>query len=134
MHPRRHARYVALLTAVVTIASLLTAVGPAATPVEAAPASASRCAGRPVRTLPLTGGHVTVYKNVRWVCALTVARHPGLRRFMAVGVQVRGSREVVKHGYHSRRSASVTVHAGQRCVRVSGTIGLHERRSGWILC
>ncbi|MEV3872768.1 hypothetical protein [Streptomyces sp. NPDC049906] len=124
----------ALLTAVVTIAALLTAVGPAATPVEAATAAASRCAGRPVRTLPLTGGHVIVHKNVRWVCVVTVAHRSGPRRFMAVGVQVRGSRQVAKGGYHSRRSASVTVHAGQRCVRVSGTIGLHERRSGWILC
>jgi hypothetical protein len=126
----RLARLGALFTTALTLASLLVLTGPAVTSAEAAPS----CAGRIVRTLQLGPGEVVVYKNSRWVCALTKAHRRGELRRMSVGVQARGSREVVKRGWFRKRSIPVTVHAGQRCVRVAGSIGGQHRRSGWILC
>ncbi|MFD7547462.1 hypothetical protein [Streptomyces sp. NPDC059816] len=126
----RLARTGALFTTALTLVSLLVLAGPAVTSTEAA----SSCAGRVVRTLQLGAGEVVVHKNSRWVCAVTTAHRRGDLRHMTVGVQARGSREVVKRGWFRKRSVPVTVYAGQRCVRVAGSISGQHRRSAWILC
>ncbi|GGU74088.1 hypothetical protein GCM10010260_02390 [Streptomyces filipinensis] len=93
------------------------------------------CAGREVRTLPFSSGVTHVYKRDGYVCAVTVARHPGSTQTMSVSVQVRGGRPVVDKGRYQHLAGPVTVHAGRRCVWVKGSVGSHgSANSGWILC
>ncbi|MDX2593536.1 MULTISPECIES: hypothetical protein [Streptomyces] len=104
----------------------------------AAPGTASAasggCAGREVRTLPFGAGAVHVYKRGAYVCAVTVARDPGAKRMMSVSVQARGNRPVVDKGRFKHHAGPVTVHAGQRCVWVKGSVNHDSVSSGWILC
>ncbi|WP_406398683.1 hypothetical protein [Streptomyces uncialis] len=125
----RLTRYGAFLGTALAIASLLTLAGPAVT-AEAA----SYCSGRVVRTVPFSGGEVVVHKKAGYVCAATVARRSGPRRAMSVGVQARGNREVLDRGRYRSHAGPVVVHAGNRCVRVSGSVGGRSVRSGWIMC
>ncbi|MDT0612864.1 hypothetical protein [Streptomyces lancefieldiae] len=121
-------RRLALGTAVLTAAGLLTV----AVPQEAQAAAA--CPGRKVRTLPFATGSVLVYKRGGYVCAVTVPKKPGTRRQMSVSVQARGGRPVVDAGQYAYRAGPVTVHAGKRCVRVKGEVSRGSVGSGWILC
>lgn len=121
-------RRLALGTAVLTAAGLLAV----AVPQEAQAAAA--CPGRKARTLPFSTGSVLVYERGAYVCAVTVPKKPGTKRQMSVSVQARGGRPVVDSGRYAYRAGPVTVHAGQRCVRVKGTVSGRSVSSGWILC
>ncbi|MFF0778622.1 hypothetical protein [Streptomyces sp. NPDC003720] len=105
-----------------------------AVPGTAHAAQAGSCAGREVRTLPFSAGVVHVYKRNGYVCAVTVAKHPGARRLMSVSVQARGNRPVVDAGRFKHHAGPVTVHAGQRCVWVRGSVGRAAVSSGWFMC
>lgn len=117
----------ALVLALLTTAGLLTLAGPGS-------AEADSCAGRKVRTLFFSTGSVHVYKRGRWVCAVTVAKRKGIRTWMPVSVQARGSRAVVREGLFKSRVESDIVHAGRRCVWVKGEAGRGRVSKGWILC
>ncbi|MFB8772924.1 hypothetical protein [Streptomyces broussonetiae] len=121
-------RWLVLGTAVLTTAGLLTLT----VPTDAR--AASSCAGRKVRSLPFSTGTVHVHRSGGYVCAVTLPRSPGPRRTMSVSVQARGNRPVVDKGKYRYRAGPVTVHAGQRCVRVKGSVGRGSVSSGWILC
>ncbi|MEU1026083.1 hypothetical protein ABZ366_29235, partial [Streptomyces sp. NPDC005904] len=79
-------------------------------------------------------GRVDVFKTRGFVCAITTAKRPGARKAMSVSVQARGSRAARDKGRYTRRAGPVVVHAGHRCVRVSGKVGGHGVSTGWILC
>ncbi|MGW0332086.1 hypothetical protein ACWD0J_09485 [Streptomyces sp. NPDC003011] len=120
-------RRLALGMAVLTASGLLAL----ATPGEAQ-AAASSCAGRKVKTLTFSTGSVRVYKRSGWVCAVTLAKRPGTRRYMMVSVQARGLRPVTDEGLYTRRAGPVETHAGQRRVRVKGAVGGRSVDSGWV--
>ncbi|MFD7876369.1 hypothetical protein ACFV5G_20060 [Streptomyces sp. NPDC059766] len=122
-------RRLALGTAVLAASGLLALASPASA--EAAPA---QCAGRMVKVLPFATGTVQVFKRNGYVCAVTLAGHPGRRTAMSVSVQARGNRPVVDSGQFTLRAGPVTVHAGHRCVRVRGSVGAQSIGTGWILC
>ncbi|MEU2423189.1 hypothetical protein ABZ619_19570 [Streptomyces sp. NPDC007851] len=105
-----------------------------AAPAQARAVTAENCAGREVRTLPFTTGTVHVYRQGGYVCAVTLAKDPGVKRTMSVSVQARGNRPVVDKGRYTRRAGPVTVHAGHRCVWVRGAVAGGSVSSGWILC
>lgn len=93
------------------------------------------CGGHEVRTLPFSSGVTHVYEHDGYVCAITVARHPGSARTMSVSVQARGNRPVVDKGVYRHHAGPVTVHAGHRCVWIKGAVGSRGSvSSGWILC
>ncbi|MFJ6460070.1 hypothetical protein ACIQM0_03240 [Streptomyces sp. NPDC091387] len=96
--------------------------------------AASVCAGRPAKTLTFGTGELRVYRTRSYACALAVAAKPGARRRMSVQIQPRGGRPVVDSGNFTRQAGPVTVHALNRCVRVSGTISGRTGSTGWILC
>ncbi|MEU8027455.1 hypothetical protein AB0C13_02305 [Streptomyces sp. NPDC049099] len=101
----------------------------------AAAGTAGGCAGREVWTRQFSSGVTHVYKRDGYVCAVTVARHPGTTQTMSVSVQVRGGRPVVDKGRYRLLAGPVTVHAGRRCVWVKGSVGTRGSvDSGWILC
>jgi hypothetical protein len=114
--------------AVLTTSGLLTLAAP-----QDAQAAAN-CPGRKVRTLPFATGSVLVHRRGGYVCAVTVSKKPGTRQKMSVGLRARGGRPVVDEGRYAYRAGPVTVHAGQRCVWVTGRVGGHAVDSGWILC
>lgn len=122
---RRLALGLAVLTGSATLALALPG---------AAQAAASTCSGREVRTLPFTTGSVHVYRQGGYVCAVTTPDRPGRKQAMSVTVQARGNRPVTDWGRYSYHAGPVTVHAGHRCVRVSGSVGSGSYRSGWFLC
>ncbi|MEV8588108.1 hypothetical protein [Streptomyces sp. NPDC051180] len=109
---------------------LLPGPGPGAGTAEAA----SLCHGRPTRTYAFATGELRVYRTRHYVCAVTVAKRPGVRRPMTVSVQPRGGRPAVRSGRFDRQSGPVTVHALNRCVRVHGSVAGVGRSTGWILC
>jgi hypothetical protein len=119
----------ALGTAVLTTSAVLALATPGT-----AQAAESSCAGRKVRTLTFATGAVRVYERRGWVCAMTVAKNPGRKRYMMVSVQARGLRPVVDEGQYTRHAGPRKTHAGQRCVRVKGAVGRSSVSSGWILC
>ncbi|MEU5581442.1 hypothetical protein ABZ791_13815 [Streptomyces huasconensis] len=92
------------------------------------------CVGHKVRTLPFSTGKVEVFKTRGYVCAVTTAKRAGARKTMSVSVQARGSRPVRDKGRYARRAGPVTVHAGHRCVRVTGSVSGRGVSTGWILC
>ncbi|CAL9451236.1 hypothetical protein [Streptomyces sp. enrichment culture] len=123
-------RWLALGMAVLTASGLLALSAPGA----AHAASGQNCPGRKVRTLPFSTGAVHVYKSGGLVCAVTVAKHPGPRRWMTVSVQARGFRPAREEGLRTHRIGPVDTYAGQRCVRVRGSRGSGSVSTGWILC
>ncbi|OXS36470.1 hypothetical protein [Streptomyces sp. XY006] len=123
-------RRLALGLAVLTASGLLAVVAPG----EAQAASSAHCPGRKVRTLPFSTGTVLVYKRGGYVCAVTLAKRPGVKRTMKVSVQARGNRPVVDEGRYAYHAGPVTVHAGRRCVWLKGRVGAGRYSSGWILC
>ncbi|MEV6652434.1 hypothetical protein [Streptomyces sp. NPDC051219] len=96
--------------------------------------AAAPCAGRLVKTVPFATGQVHVYKTRTHACAVTISRRPGVRRQMSVSIQPRGGRAVKDSGRFTRMAGPVTVHAVNRCVRVTGSVGSKSAASGWILC
>nr|WP_142218260.1 hypothetical protein [Streptomyces sp. SLBN-118] len=112
-------------------AGVLTLAGPGASNAEAV---ASTCSGRPLKTVKFATGELRVYKNRQYACAMTVARKPGVRRVMSISLQARGGRAAVDEGHFIRQAGPVTVHALNRCVRVTGSIAGISRSTGWILC
>ncbi|MEV6111157.1 hypothetical protein AB0L59_01240 [Streptomyces sp. NPDC052109] len=96
--------------------------------------TAGGCAGREVRTLTFSTGVTHVYKQNGYVCAVTVARHPGRAQTMSVSVQARGNRPVVDQGRYVHHAGPVTVHAGHRCVWIKGYVSGQGINTGWILC
>ncbi|WP_320776168.1 hypothetical protein [Streptomyces sp. CRN 30] len=118
----------ALATAVLTAAGLLTV----ATPHTAEAAAA--CPGRKVRTVPFSTGSVVLYKRGGYVCAVTLPKKAGKKRKMSVSLKARGGRPVVDEGKFTYRAGPVTVHAGRRCVWTEGRVGGGKVSSGWILC
>jgi hypothetical protein len=122
-------RCLAALTAVVALAALVLA-GPAAPRAEAL----SVCSGQPRKTVSFATGELRVYKARGYACALTVAKDPGARRAMRVSLQARGGSPLVDSGDFTRHAGPVTVHALNRCVRVSGAVSGTSGSTGWILC
>ncbi|MER7814732.1 hypothetical protein [Streptomyces sp. NPDC096153] len=116
--------------AVLTIVGALSLPGPGVQRAEAA----SVCSGRPVKAIGFPTGELRIYKKRTLVCALTVVRRPGAVRAMSVSLQPRGGRAVVDKGRFTRHAGPVTVHALNRCVRVSGTVAGKSASTGWILC
>ncbi|MFF0966283.1 hypothetical protein ACWDQO_22940 [Streptomyces sp. NPDC003703] len=122
-------RRLALGLAVLTGSGLLSLALPAT-----AQAASAACSGRQVRTLSFAAGSVRVYRSNGYVCAVTVPARPGRPQAMSVSVQARGNRPVTDRGRYSQHAGPVTVHAGHRCVRVTGAVGTRTVSSGWILC
>ncbi|MFD8394702.1 hypothetical protein ACFV2N_37295 [Streptomyces sp. NPDC059680] len=124
-------RRLALGTAMLAASGVLALV----TSGTAQASTAGGCAGREVRTLPFSSGVTHVYKRDGYVCAVTVARHPGPTQTMSVSVQARGTRPVVDTGSYRHHAGPVTVYAGHRCVWVKGAVGSRGSvSSGWIFC
>ncbi|KOU67234.1 hypothetical protein ADK57_16660 [Streptomyces sp. MMG1533] len=122
-------RRLALGMAVLTASGLLALAAPG----DAQAAGAS-CAGRKVRSFSFSTGSVEVYKRRGYVCAVTLPKKPGTRRYMMVSVQVYALQPVVDEGQFTRWAGPRTVHAGRHCVRVKGAVGHGSYESGWILC
>jgi hypothetical protein len=122
-------RRLALGTAVLTASALLALAGPVGDASAAAP-----CAGRKVRTVGFSTGHVDVHRKSGYVCAVTYPKKVGARRYMMVSVQARGSQRVPNSGRFVRYAGPVKVHAGHRCVRIKGAVGSGSVSTGWILC
>ncbi|MFJ8393098.1 hypothetical protein [Streptomyces sp. NPDC094144] len=117
------------------VLALATALGLLAGGIGATGAdAASVCAGRPAKTLKFGTGELRVYRTRSYACALAVAVKPGARRKMSVQIQPRGGRPVVDRGNFTQQAGPVTVHALNRCVRVSGTVSGKTGTTGWILC
>ncbi|MFD9421540.1 MULTISPECIES: hypothetical protein [unclassified Streptomyces] len=114
---------------------LLAAVGLVlGTPVGPAAHAASSCSGRPAKTVAFAKGELRVYKSRAYACAVTVAKKPGKRRAMSVSLQPRGGRAVTDSGTYTKLAGPVTVHALNRCVRATGSVGGSSASTGWILC
>ncbi|MEU2232002.1 hypothetical protein [Streptomyces vietnamensis] len=96
--------------------------------------AASVCQGRPTRTIAFATGELRLYRTRQYVCAVTVAKRPGPRRPMAVSLQPRGGRPVVRSGRFDRQAGPLTVHALNRCVRATGSVAGRGTVTGWILC
>ncbi|MFD6280190.1 hypothetical protein ACFWFI_32210 [Streptomyces sp. NPDC060209] len=123
------------MAAALLVLPLLGALGLVLGPTGSAPAqAASACPGRLVKTVTFSTGSLRVYKSRAYACAVTVAKKPGARRTMRVSLQPRGGRAVVDSGSFTKLAGPVTVHALNRCVRASGSVGGSSGSTGWILC
>ncbi|MEU1211255.1 hypothetical protein ABZ424_02080 [Streptomyces sp. NPDC005790] len=121
--------------AALLVLPLLGAFGLVLGPAGSAPAqAASACSGRLVKTVTFSTGSLRVYGSRAYACAVTVARKPGARRTMRVSLQPRGGRAVVDSGRFTQLAGPVKVHALNRCVRASGSIGTSSGSTGWIMC
>lgn len=110
-----------------TVCGLLAVAAPSA---QAAPSS---CAGHRVRTFTFSTGSVRVYRSGSYLCALTVAKHPGARRTMMVSLQVRGFEPVTDKGRFTRHAGPVRAYVGHRKVRLRGSVGRGSYASrGWM--
>lgn len=96
--------------------------------------AASACSGRLVKTVAFSTGSLRVYKSRAYACVVAVAKKPGTRRAMSVSLQPRGGRWVTDSGRFTTLAGPVTVHALNRCVRASGSVGGASGATGWILC
>ncbi|THA28812.1 hypothetical protein E6R18_26410 [Streptomyces sp. A1277] len=96
--------------------------------------AASACVGRPRKTVKFATGELRVYKSRAYACATAVAAKPGKRRSMSVTIQPRGGHPVTDSGSFTQLAGPVTVHALNRCVRVSGSVEGKGGRTSWILC
>lgn len=105
-----------------------------AAPGTASASAASLCSGRPAKTVGFPTGELRLYRSRQYVCALAVAKSPGPRRAMSVSLQPRGGRPAVDRGNFTRQAGPVTVHALNRCVRATGSVGDRSASTGWVLC
>ncbi|MFC9928777.1 hypothetical protein [Streptomyces sp. NPDC127190] len=105
-----------------------------AVPATAQASGGGSCAGHEVRTLSFRTGAVHIYRHNAFVCAVTIPKSVGARRPMSVSIQARGSRPVIDKGTFRYQAGPVTVHAGHRCVWVTGAVAGQGASSGWILC
>ncbi|MCQ9183165.1 hypothetical protein KMT30_29795 [Streptomyces sp. IBSBF 2953] len=112
------------------VSGLLAVVAPGSA--QAAPATG--CAGRKVRTFSFSTGSVQVFRDGGYLCAVTVQKHPGVRRLVSVSLQARGLRAVSKSRRDSRSSPPARVYAGHRYVRVTGAVTGGSYRSVWFQC
>ncbi|MFC8272418.1 hypothetical protein ACFUJR_07725 [Streptomyces sp. NPDC057271] len=126
----RGARLLGYVLAVLLTAGALTLAGPGGARAEAA----SVCGGRAAKTVTFATGELRLYRSRQYVCALAVAKRPGVRRTMSVSLQPRGGRPVVDRGQFTRQAGPVTVHALNRCVRATGSIAGRSGSTGWVLC
>ncbi|MFE2376080.1 hypothetical protein [Streptomyces sp. NPDC059398] len=99
-----------------------------------AASAASGCPGHQVRAVGFATGQLRVYRTGPYVCAVTLAKHPGARRQMSVELQVRGGRPVSDSGRFTRLAGPVRVRAVHRCVRAVGAVSGKKGASGWFLC
>ncbi|MCX5412466.1 hypothetical protein OOK09_11230 [Streptomyces sp. NBC_00059] len=114
---------------------LLGSLGLVLGPTGASPAqAASGCSGRLAKSVTFSTGTLRVYKTRSYACAVTVASKPGARRSMKVSLQPRGGSAVVDSGRFTQLAGPVKVHALNRCVRASGSVGGSSASTGWILC
>ncbi|MER5553556.1 hypothetical protein ABT001_18125 [Streptomyces sp. NPDC002793] len=121
--------------AALLVVPLLGAFGLVLGPAGSAPAqAASSCSGRLVKTVAFSTGSLRVYESRAYACAVTVAKKPGTRRAMRVSLQPRGGRAVVDSGRFTELAGPVKVHALNRCVRATGSIGGSSGSTGWIMC
>ncbi|SDK97172.1 hypothetical protein SAMN05421806_11559 [Streptomyces indicus] len=120
----RKARAVLVLLA---LALVLTLAGPFSGDAHAA----SRCTGRKVADLRFSTGNVQVYRSGGYLCAMTYAKHRGPLRPMAVSIQARGSRPVVKSGLHRASVGPVRTHVGHRKVWIKGAVGRGKVSKAW---
>ncbi|URM92755.1 hypothetical protein LUW75_16605 [Streptomyces sp. MRC013] len=111
---------------------MLGAAGPGAAAAQTA--GPAGCSGRLAKSVRFATGELRVYKNRQYACAVTVAKAPGVRRPMAVTLQPRGGRAVADTGRFTHRAGPVTVHALNRCVRVTGSVSGRGGATGWVLC
>ncbi|MFF3830067.1 hypothetical protein ACFYXX_04835 [Streptomyces sp. NPDC002458] len=129
--PGRPGRTAVSLLVLPLLGALMLVLGPTGP----APAqAASACSGRLVKTVTFSTGSLRVYKSRAYACAVAVAKKPGARRAMRVSLQPRGGRAVVDSGSFTKLAGPVTVHALNRCVRASGSVGGSSGSTGWILC
>ncbi|MFD4898448.1 hypothetical protein [Streptomyces sp. NPDC058411] len=129
--PGRPGRTAVSLLVLPLLGALVLVLGPTGP----APAqAASACSGRLVKTVTFSTGSLRVYKSRAYACAVAVAKKPGARRAMRVSLQPRGGRAVVDSGRFTKLAGPVTVHALNRCVRASGSVGGSSGSTGWILC
>ncbi len=122
-------RRLAIGLAVLTASGLLAVAAPGD-----AQAAASFCEGRKIKSFSFSTGSVEVYKRRGYICAITLPKKPGTRRYMKVSVHAYGLQPVVDEGQYRRWAGPRTVHAGQRCVRVQGVVGGGSYKSDWFLC
>ncbi|WP_437090159.1 hypothetical protein [Streptomyces hundungensis] len=94
--------------------------------------AAAACAGRPVKTVGFSTGELRLYKGNGYACAVTEAKSPGPRRQMSVTIQARGGAPAGDSGAYTQRAGPVTVHAGNRCVRATGSISGSSAETGWV--
>ncbi|MEV1069241.1 hypothetical protein [Streptomyces sp. NPDC050263] len=118
---------------VLLVSGLLAVAAPGSAQAASASSTAS-CAGRKVRTLSFSAGSVLVYRDGGYVCAVTVQKHPGVKRLVSVSLQARGHVAVPKSRQHTQSSPSVRVYAGHRFIRVSGGVGGTKYTSPWFSC
>ncbi|OON72533.1 hypothetical protein [Streptomyces tsukubensis] len=123
-------RRTVLGAALVAVSFLLALTGPGTTRAHAS----SLCAGHLVKIVAFGTGKVRVYRSGSYVCVVTYAKKPGHRVTMSVSVQARGSRAARDKGKYTKHAGPVRVHAGHRCIRVTGTVGKKSGRTGWFLC
>lgn len=126
----RRTRLLGYVLAVLLAVGSLTLAGPGVARADAA----SLCTGRPTKTYGFATGELRLYRSRQYVCAVTVAKKPGVRRAMAVSLQPRGGRPAVDSGRFTRQAGPVTVHALNRCVRASGSVAGRGVSTGWVLC
>lgn len=126
----RPARSLGRAVAVLTATAALLVTGPG---LESA-AAAAPCAGRLAKSVSFSSGELRVYRSGQQVCAVTLARNPGIRRTMSVSLQARGGRAEVDEGRFSRQAGPVTVAPRGRCVRATGAVSGISRSTGWFLC
>ncbi|MFF6970705.1 MULTISPECIES: hypothetical protein [Streptomyces] len=96
--------------------------------------AAGPCSGKLARRVVFRTGELRVYKSRRYACAITHAKSPGTPRQMVLSIQAHGGRPVVDRGRYTRQAGPRSVHALNRCVRASGSVGGYGGSTGWILC
>lgn len=110
--------------------ALLTVSGLLAVAAPGQAQAATSCPGRKIRSYPFATGSVEVYKQRGYVCAVTLPKNPGTPQRMSVTLTAYGLRPVEDSGTFKYRAGPVTVHAGQRCVWVKGSVGRGSYDSG----
>lgn len=121
-------RHLALGTAVLTAAGLLTLAGPGTGDASAA----ALCSGRKARTFTFSTGFVEVYRKRGYVCAVTRPKTVGARKHMMVNVRAWAMHPVVNEGEFKKYAGPVRVHVGNRRVWIKGAVGSGSVSMGWM--